>query len=68
MNENKKNGKEFSYFIETSKAQGNYNKRFKYQNENYNMNNIYNIKSMILKMKKLKDKINQNAKEIQQTI
>ena len=32
------------------------------------MNNIYNIKSMILKMKKLKDKINQNAKEIQQTI
>ena len=67
MNENEKNGKEFSSFIETPRASGNYNKRFKYKNENYNMNNTYNIKSMNLKMKKLRDKINQNAKEIQQT-
>ena len=67
MNENEKNGKEFSSFIETPRASGNYNKRFKYKNENYNMNNTYNIKSMNLKMKKIRDKINQNAKEIQQT-
>ena len=57
MNEN---GKEFSSFIETPRASGVYNKRL-----NFNMNNTYNLKNMNLKMKKIKDKINQNAKEIQ---
>ena len=60
MNEN---GKEFSSFIETPRASGVYNKRL-----NFNMNNTYNLKNMNLKMKKIKDKINQNAKEIQRVI
>ena len=62
MNEN---GRDFSSFIETPRASGVYNKRMKYKNDNYNMNNTYNFKNMNLKMKKIRDKINQNAKEIQ---
>ena len=66
MNEN---GKDYSSFIETPRASGVYNKRLKYKNSNYNfnMNNTYNFKNMNIKMKKIRDKINQNAKEIQKT-
>ena len=66
MNEN---GKEFSSFIETPRASGVYNKKIKNKNTNYNFNmtNTYNFKNMNLKMKKIKDKINQSAKDIQKT-
>ena len=66
MNEN---GKDYSSFIETPRASGVYNKRLKYKNSNYNfnINNTYNFKNMNIKMKKISDKIEQNAKEIQKT-
>ena len=66
MNEN---GKEFSSFIETPRASGVYNKKYRYKNSNlnFNMNNTYNFKNMNIKMKNIRDKINQNAKEIQNT-
>ena len=66
MNEN---GKEFCSFIETPRASGVYNKKIKNKNTNYNFNmtNTYNFKNMNLKIKKIKDKINQNAKDIQKT-
>ncbi len=66
MNEN---AKAYTSFIETPRASGVYNKRLKYKNSNYNfnINNTYNFKNMNIKMKKISDKIAQNAKEIQKT-